>query len=78
MGLGLVGICVVAVVRSKQRRADLVRDRYQVVHHGSLGRDPVIHDLDEVVAFAEDVLVHRGGFKRRVKVADLIAIAFFA
>ena len=68
VGLGLVGMGVVAVVGRQQRSADPLGDVHQVGHDLALPSDPVVHQLDVEVLLAEDVLVPGSRRHRRVEV----------
>ena len=56
MRVGLVLVRVVRVVSRDERNVEVFREPQQIGHHAALDREPVIHDLGEVVLFAEDVL----------------------
>ncbi len=63
-------VCVVRVVGREERNIEVFRDPQQVGHHPTLDVETVIHDLGEVVLFAEDVLELRGGRARRIVLAQ--------
>jgi hypothetical protein len=56
VSVGLVLVRVVRVVRADQRDAEILGQAQQIGHDPALDRQPVIHDLGEVVLLAEDVL----------------------
>ncbi len=67
-GLGLVR--VVRVVRHHRRDVQLLADLDQAVADAALDLQPVVHQLEEVVVLAEDVLEGGGGLQRLVELAE--------
>ena len=57
---GVVLVGVVQIVGADQRDAEVLGDPQQIRHHAAFDRQPVIHDLGEVVLFAEELLELRG------------------
>ena len=64
--VGLVLVRVMRVVGRHERDVEVFREPQQVGHHAALDREPVVHDLGEVVLLAEDVLELRRRRARRV------------
>ena len=54
--VGLVLVRVVRVVGRDERDVEVFREPQQIGHDASLDRETVVHDLGEIVLFAEDVL----------------------
>src|SRR5262249_57014001 len=67
---GIVGRGVVRVVGGHERQRHLRGDAAQAVPDPLLDLQAVVHDLDEVVARAEDVAVRGGGRDRLVVLAE--------
>lgn len=61
---------VVGVVGDHRRDVQLAADPDQAVADPALDVEPVVHDLQEVVLLAEDLLVFRGGLERLVVLAE--------
>ena len=68
--LRLVAGDVVAVVRDDGRQVQLAADLQQLGAHAGLDVEPVVHELEEVVVLAVDVLPHPGGLQRLVELAQ--------
>ncbi len=70
VGGGVLGTVVVRVVGGDRRQAEGLRDAQQVVAGGPLDGDAVVHQLEEEVVLAEDVLELAGRPQRLVVLAE--------
>jgi len=70
VGLGVRLAGVVRVVGDHRRDAELLSDLGQAVAHPALDVQAVLHQLEEVVLLAEDVLPFGGGRQRLVELAQ--------
>ena len=68
--LRVLGVHVVGVVRGEQRRVELLRDGEQARGDLLLDLQAVVHELDEEVVAAEDVLEFAGRTQRLVELAE--------
>ena len=64
VGGGVVGVGVVAVVGGHGRQAEVLAQAQEVLTHLALDGDAVVHQLEEEVLLAEDVLEVGGGLAR--------------
>ena len=69
--LGIRGMHVVEVVGGDERELEAPRDAQEVLAEPALDGQPMVHDLAEVVAGAEDVAHVSGRLERAVVVARL-------
>ena len=60
LGVGVLGVVVVRVVGGDRRDAEILAEAQEVVAHDLLDREAVVHQLEEEVLLAEDVLELRG------------------
>ncbi len=70
VGHGVLLTRVMRVVGDHRRDAELLADLGQAVADPALDVDAVVHQLEEVVLLAEDVLPLGGGFERLVDLAE--------
>src|SRR5690606_14300342 len=68
--VGVLGLGVVQVVGRQQRGPELLAQPDEVGQRAPLDLQPVVHDLDEEVVLAEDVLQLAGGAARLVVLAE--------
>ena len=78
MRLGLAFQHVVAVIGHQRRDAQLAAHFQQVIADALFDVQPVVHQLQEVVVLAIDVLPHRGGFHCLIELSQAQAGLYVA